>query len=113
MEAPRRGAPKGTPNPLTLYEPQLKAAQAAMAGAQADLSQAQLNLKRTVVPRPFNLRVRVKRVDKGQYVRVGQELATVYGTDVAEVIVPLPVAELRWLTIPRRVQGARSSRGPR
>jgi RND family efflux transporter MFP subunit len=105
------GATKGTPNPLTLYEPQLKAAQAAMASAQADLSQAKLNLKRTVVTAPFNLRVRKKRVDKGQYVRVGQELATVYGTDVAEVIVPLPVSELHWLKIPRRVKGS-NLKGP-
>lgn len=103
---------KGRPNPLTLYEPQLKAAQAAMASAQADLSQAKLNLRRTVVTAPFNLRVRKKRVDKGQYVRVGQELATVYGTDVAEVIVPLPVSELRWLKIPRRVRGKKQLEGP-
>jgi RND family efflux transporter MFP subunit len=104
-------AARGTPNPLTLYEPQLKAAQAAMASAQADLSQAKLNLRRTVVTAPFNLRVRKKRVDKGQYVRVGQELATVYGTDVAEVIVPLPVSELHWLKIPRRVKGS-NLKGP-
>jgi len=103
---------RSKPNPLTLYEPQLKAAQAAMASARADLEQAKLNLRRTVVTAPFNLRVRRKRVDKGQYVRVGQELATVYGTDVAEVIVPLPVSELRWLKIPRRIhrRGRLSSR---
>lgn len=100
---------RGTPNALVLREPQLKAARAALASARADLQMAQLNLRRATVRAPFNLRVRAKQVDRGQYVRTGQTLVTVYGTDVAEVVVPLPVAELRWLEIPRAV-GKRAAR---
>jgi len=91
------GAP---PTPLTLHEPQLKEAQALLAAARADLAIAKLNLRRTTIRAPFNLRVRSERVEVGQYARVGQELGKVYGTDVAEVVVPLPLNELRWLKIP-------------
>jgi RND family efflux transporter MFP subunit len=94
-----------TPTPLTLHEPQLKEARALLAAARADLEMAKLNLKRTTIRAPFNLRIRVERVEVGQYVRVGQDLATVYGTDVAEVVVPLPVSELRWLEIPEGGNG--------
>lgn len=89
-------------NPLALFEPQLELAQANMRSAAAQIEQAKVNLARTVIRAPFNLRVRGETVDQGQYVGVGQALATVYGTDGAEVIVPLPVAELRWLRLPRQ-----------
>ena len=92
----------GKPSSLTLHEPQLKEAEALLAAARADLEMATLNLKRTTIRAPFNLRVRREKVEVGQYVRMGQEVARVYGTDVAEVVVPLPLAELRWLKIPNR-----------
>lgn len=91
------------PNPLTLGVPQLKQAQAALAGAKAELKQAKVRLSRTVVRAPFNLRVRRESVEVGQYALVGQPLATVYGTDDAEVLVPLKVSELRWIEVPRLV----------
>jgi len=87
-------------NPLTLYEPQLKLAQAGMRSAQAEVKQAEVNLSRTVIRAPFNLRVRSESVERGKYVTVGQQLATVYGTDEAEVIVPLAPKELPWLDLP-------------
>jgi len=87
--------------PLTLHEPQLKAARAGLASARADLMLTKINLGRTTLRAPFNLRVRKKMVDIGQYVRLGQILANVYGTDVAEAIVSLPIDEMRWLKVPR------------
>jgi RND family efflux transporter MFP subunit len=101
------GTGDGKPNPLTLHEPQLKAAQSSLASAKADLERAKLDLSRTTIKAPFSLRVRSKNVDRGQYVRQGQELARIYGTDVAEVIVPLPVNDLRWLNIPRPTRATR------
>ena len=74
------------PTPLTLHEPQIKEARALLAAARADLEMAKLNLQRTTMRAPFNLRVRSEQVEAGQYVRVGQELTRVYGTDVAEVV---------------------------
>lgn len=97
------------PGPLTLHAPQLKEARAMLAAARADQQMARLNLGRTTIRAPFNLRVRSEQVEVGQYVRVGQELARVYGTDVAEVVVPLPVAELHWLKIPESDRGEAST----
>ncbi len=92
---------KTQPNPLVLYEPQLKNAQAALASAKADLRQRLLDMERTKIYAPFNCRVRSKSVDPGQYVTAGQTVATVAGTDTAEIIIPVPLDELHWLVVPR------------
>ncbi len=92
---------KTQPNPLVLYEPQLKNAQAALASAKADLRQRLLDMERTKIYAPFNCRVRSKSVDPGQYVTAGQTVATLAGTDTAEIIIPVPLDELHWLVVPR------------
>jgi len=89
------------PSPLALRAPQLRAARASLASARADLKQARLNLSRTTLRAPFSLRVRSESVEVGQYVMAGKAVAQVYGTDTAEVLVPLPVADLQWLDVPR------------
>lgn len=94
-------------NPLTLKEPQLRLAKANVASARANLEQAKVNIARTTIRAPFDLRVRKEDVEKGQYVRVGQTLATVYATDKVEVVVPTPISELRWIDVPKRVGGTR------
>jgi RND family efflux transporter MFP subunit len=90
------------PNPLVVYEPQLKNAQAELASAKAGVKQAELNLERTEIRAPFNCRIRSESVDIGQYVRAGTSVGVVAGTDTAEVIVPLPLDELRWLDVPMK-----------
>jgi RND family efflux transporter MFP subunit len=90
------------PNPLVVYEPQLKNARAELASAKAAVKQAELNLERTEIQAPFNCRIRSENVDIGQYVRAGSSVAVVAGTDSAEVIVPLPLDELRWLDVPMK-----------
>jgi len=92
---------KTQPNPLVFYEPQLKNAQAALAGAKADLQQRLLDVARTRIYAPFNCRVRSKAVDPGQYVVAGQTVAAVAGTDAAEIVVPVPLDELQWIDVPR------------
>jgi len=87
------------PSPLVLYEPQMKNAAAAVTAARAVLEQARLDLERTRLYAPFNCRVRSEQVEVGQYVRAGTSVAVVAGTDLAEVVVPLPPEELRWLTV--------------
>ncbi|MFH7321189.1 efflux RND transporter periplasmic adaptor subunit [Desulfurivibrio sp. D14AmB] len=89
------------PNPLALYEPQLAEARADLAAAEADLAAAALNLARTEIRAPFNARVRGRAVEIGQYVQAGTGIATLTGTDSAEVVVPVALADLPWLTIPR------------
>lgn len=89
------------PNPLVLYQPQLKNARAALLAARASLQQAELDLQRTVLRAPFNAVVLAESVDAGQYLRSGTGVATLAGTDRAEIVVPLPLEELVWLQIPR------------
>ncbi len=92
---------KSDPNPLVLYEPQVKNAQAAVASANAAVEQAKLNLERTKVTAPFNVKVSSESIDVGQYIKSGNTVAMLSGTDSAEVIVPLPLDELHWIDIPR------------
>ncbi len=89
------------PGPLVLYKPQLVNARAGVASAQAALSRAKLDLERTRIHAPFNCRVRSEEIDLGQYIRSGTPIGVVAGTDEAEVYVPLPMEELKWLIIPR------------
>lgn len=91
---------KGSPSPLVLRQPQLKSEKANLAAAAAGLQQARLNLERTLIRAPFNARLSSKKVDQGEYIRSGNQLGTLAGTDRAEIVVPLPVEELRWLNIP-------------
>ncbi|MEZ4598394.1 MAG: efflux RND transporter periplasmic adaptor subunit [Syntrophotaleaceae bacterium] len=88
------------PNPLVLFEPQMKNAQAALLSAKASLQQAELDLDRTVLRAPFNCMIRSESVDVGQYIRAGTSVAMLAGTDQAEIVVPLPLEELAWLQIP-------------
>jgi RND family efflux transporter MFP subunit len=99
------------PNPLVVYEPQVANAQATLAASKAALEQAELDLKRTRVAAPFDCRVRSESVDTGQYLRAGVEVARVAGTDRAEVVVPLPLEELRHLRVPRPTEAGKSAGG--
>jgi RND family efflux transporter MFP subunit len=99
------GAP---PHPLVVYEPQVANAQANLAAAKAALEQAELDLKRTRVVAPFDCRVRSETVDQGQYLRAGVEVARIAGTARAEVVVPLPLEELRHLRVPRPTEAGKS-----
>jgi len=89
------------PNPLVLYEPQLKNARAALLSARAALEQARLDLERTTVRAPFDGILRSESVDVGQYLRAGNPVAVLAGTDRAEIVVPLPLEEMGWVDIPR------------
>lgn len=98
------------PHPLVVYEPQLKEAEATLAAAGAALEQARLNLERTVVRAPFNCRVRSESIDPGKVIKLGDAVAELAGTDVAEIVIPLPIGELSWLKIP--VAGSKEKGSP-
>lgn len=89
------------PSPLALYEPQLKEAQANLASARAALSQAEVDLSRTVVTAPFDCVVLSESLGPGQYVRAGNSVAVLADSRLAEIVVPVPLHELAWLEIPR------------
>ena len=76
-------------NPLTLREPQLNAARAALSRDEARLADANLALSRTRVTAPFDGFVREESVDEGQIVAAGQTVGRLFASDAAEVVVPL------------------------
>ena len=84
---------------LALREPQLAEATASLEGAKAQLRDAELALERTVVRAPFDGRIRSKEVDVGQVVSPGQSIGRMFGTDIAEVALPLTDADLGRLGI--------------
>ena len=94
------GATGKEPPALVLKQPQLAAAKAKLAADKADLRKALLALERTDIKAPFNGRVEMEDVGLGQYVRVGEELATLFSTDVAEIVVPLEDESLFWFHVP-------------
>ncbi len=96
------------PNPLVLREPQLNLAKAELEAARAALTRTQVDLDRCVLKAVFDGRVLTANVDAGQYVRAGNSVGTIYATDMAEVAVPIPDADLAWIEIP---QTSLASRG--
>ena len=97
------------PNPLVLYEPQLQESIAQQKAARAQLEQAKIDLERTKIRAPFNCFISSEKIDIGQYVRAGNPVIEIIGTDSAEIIIPLPHEDFRWLTIPRGRQTQKGS----
>jgi len=75
---------------LVFNEPQVAQAEANLQGAKASLETARTNLERTRLQVPFDGMVRQKQADLGAYVTPGTPVATVYGTDMVEIVVSLP-----------------------
>ena len=92
--------PGEEPTGLVIREPQIRQAEAEYAASVADLNVAKLNLERTRMTLPFDGVVVSESVDVGQFVGNGSRLATVYGTEVVEVRVPLDSRELAWFEVP-------------
>ncbi|MBU1698809.1 MAG: HlyD family efflux transporter periplasmic adaptor subunit [Candidatus Eisenbacteria bacterium] len=88
------------PNPLVLHQPQLRQAEADLALAHAALSTAQLNLDRTHLYAPFDCRVRRQSIAPGQVVGPANAVAVLYATDLVEIEVGLPIADLEWIHVP-------------
>ena len=88
------------PNPLVLREPQLALARAELSAAEASLEQARVNLRRCKLTAPFDGRVLSANIDAGQYIRAGSPLGSIYATDVAEITVSIPDADLAWISVP-------------
>ncbi|CAN5116423.1 efflux RND transporter periplasmic adaptor subunit [soil metagenome] len=87
----------GAASDLVLREPQVAAAQAAVAAAEAKVSKAQRDLAQTVIVAPYDGRVRRTATDLGSYVNVGSPLAEIYASDGFEVALPLSLAEFDFL----------------
>ncbi len=75
-------------------------AAAALREARVRLDDAQRQLERTEIRAPYAGRVRTKAVDVGQFVSRGTPVARLYAVDWAEVRLPVPDRELRFLDVP-------------
>jgi RND family efflux transporter MFP subunit len=84
---------------LVFREPQIRNAQAQLNAAKAQLAKAKLNLERTTITMPFDGRIVQASVDTGQFITAGAPIATVYRTDIVEIVVPLEDAELEWFDL--------------
>lgn len=72
-------------SPLTLHEPQLRAAQAAFARAEARVESTQRALANTEIKAPFHGYVREEWVTPGQYLLEGSPVGSVFASDIVEV----------------------------
>ena len=93
-------------NALFLREPQLKAAEAALAGARADLEQARINLERTTIVAPFDGLIRETQVNQGQYVSSGMQVAEIFATQTMQVRLPLTASQASLLNLPLKPEAA-------
>lgn len=87
------------PSDFMLRKPHLAEAEARFAAAEASLRAARVNLERTKLRAPYDGRVREKKVDIGQYITQGASLARLYAVDVAEVRLPVSLADLAYLDL--------------
>ncbi|MEM7765443.1 MAG: efflux RND transporter periplasmic adaptor subunit [Pseudomonadota bacterium] len=92
----------GEPPALVLREPQLQAARARLASAEAAVTKARLSVERTAIRAPFAGRVLRQTVDLGQVVNANTTLGEVYATDIVEVRLPLRNSDLSFIDLPEQ-----------
>ncbi|MFD2113408.1 efflux RND transporter periplasmic adaptor subunit [Thiorhodococcus fuscus] len=83
---------------LVLRKPQLAAAKAAVAHAEATLVSAREDLAETRITAPFDALVVERTVAPGSYVQAGTQVASLYSLDRLEVSVALSARD--WSTLP-------------
>jgi RND family efflux transporter MFP subunit len=88
------------PSALVRREPQLAAARARIATAEAGIAKARLDLERTELRAPFDARVLAEDIDRGQLVALGQPIATLVSVEAVEIPVSLTEADLQALALP-------------
>jgi RND family efflux transporter MFP subunit len=77
-----------------------RVADAALREASALLRRAERDMERTELRAPYAGRVREENVDVGQFVARGTSVARLYAVDYAEVRLPVPDRELRFIDVP-------------
>ncbi|MBW8192158.1 efflux RND transporter periplasmic adaptor subunit [Neiella marina] len=84
---------------LGLRKPQLAKEMANLSYAHAQLDRAKRNLERTQIRAPYDAILRTKEVDVGEFLSRGTNVAELFGTDVAEVRLPITDTELAYLEL--------------
>ena len=88
------------PSALVRREPQLAAARARIATAEAGIAKARLDLERTELRAPFDACVLAEDIDRGQLVALGQPIATLVSVEAVEIPVSLTESDLEALALP-------------
>lgn len=83
---------------LVLRGPQLEAARANVAAAEAAVNQARLDLERTTIRAPFDAHIISRNVNTGSQVAPGAELGRLVGMDEYWVVANVPVSNLNRLS---------------
>lgn len=91
---PGAAASPAPPSRLTLREPQLEAAEAALKREEARLAEAELALARTRIKAPFDGFVREESVALGQLAAPGEPVGRLFAADAVEVVVSLSDADV-------------------
>lgn len=107
-ESEWRSFTEGKAPALGLRQPQLASALASVQSAEAELDRARRDLARTEIRAPYDGMVRSRNANLGQFISRGSQLGMIYGTELAEVRLPLtdtdfgflPQATARQLSIP-------------
>ncbi|MGJ8652029.1 MAG: efflux RND transporter periplasmic adaptor subunit [Opitutaceae bacterium] len=85
---------------LTLRKPQLGAAKASVASAQASLYKANLDLNYTKIRAPFDAIVQSRDTSPGNYLNTGASLGSLVSKELAEVRLPLTPQQVSRLKLP-------------
>lgn len=86
-----------TENALALIKPGINLLEAQRRTVLVKLKEARLALEKTVIRAPFDSRVKKKLVETGQYVNVGEKLASIYNVGIMEVEVNILPRDVVWL----------------
>ncbi|MBS3778980.1 MAG: efflux RND transporter periplasmic adaptor subunit [Desulfovermiculus sp.] len=84
-------------NTLALIPSKRKTLEAGLEANQANLEQAKIDLAKTTIKSPFDLRLSNVEIESGQFVRAGQSLFKAHGTGVTEVEARFRPEQLRRL----------------
>lgn len=89
---------------LGIREPQVASALAAVLSAEAAVDKAQRDLERTVIRAPFDGILQNKSADIGQFLTMNSTVGALYGSEVAEIRIPLSDRDLAYIDLPDNAQ---------
>lgn len=84
---------RGEAPDLVLRKPQIAAAEARLASAQAEVERALRDIRRTSLTAPFSGRIRKVFIEEGSYVTPGSPVAEIFSDDVVEVRLPFSLGD--------------------
>lgn len=96
---------EGVAPELGLRRPQLARELANVRSAEAELERAARDLRRTEIRAPYAGILQSRSVNIGQFISRGTSLGMIYGTDIAEVRLPLTDHDTAFIHLPTRGQG--------